>query len=472
MAAIFNQTLWNDNDTSINVTSSYPTNVWEMPVPAMIIAVVFLATNLAIGLSANCLLIIIINYSPTLKTPANSHLINICANNLLLCLCMALSLVSLLLPSNVNGKINILTGFHVFLESNCLLQYWGTFASIGFYRSKIIHCPSVSVKRRRQIISRCLTTSWVVSLVVSLMVCLSHLEDDEYACLTLNPFQRTFILCLDNQTASVQRITIISIKAIVFCTIFVVIVVSYYKVFKSLRNGRTFGKNRVFPTSRSLSLPSEIGDIQGPNITNFNGDPSIFEKTPYTVSGNVQNTENDFVVHYQRNGAINVLSFEDIIALENPILASNLKRQGQQKRALQLTRSNASNTSVKSKCPDFTDISAGGDLKRYRNMTNNAALRNHFLKRDRVGFNSATRNSLVMLASFIVCSFPMFICTIPYVLSKNRENHRVLILLFTKLIFYLNAPIYPLWYLIQNRRVRRCLARVIETVLMKADLRR
>lgn len=451
------------------------TTVWFLPFTATVITIVYLAFNIALGSAANCLLIIIINYSPTLKTPANSHLINICANNLVLCLCMLISLISVLLPTDFKGKINILTGFHVFLTSNCFLQYWGTFAAIGYYRSKIIRTPSLVLKRRRKIITRCLATSWATSVIVSLMVCLSHIEHDIYACITINPFQKAFLMCGNQNKLSSQRIGIVVVNLTVFCTILFVIVSSYHKVFKALNKGNPFGRNRVLPTSRSLSIPSDVGDIMNSSVLNdLNGQENAghTDKTIYSVSRRDICVNGEITVHYQRNDSINMLTFEDIMALENPILATRMRRQIMQKRPLQLTRSNASNTSVMSKCQDFTDISAGADLQRYQNMKNKSALRNLFLRRDRVGLNSATRNSLVMLASFVVCSLPMFICIIPAVLSQVSENHRVLVLLFTQLAFCLNSPIYPLWYLIQNKRVKKCLLRVTETMCVKLDLRR
>ncbi|KAH3891085.1 uncharacterized protein LOC127867396 [Dreissena polymorpha] len=463
---------WNVTTTNGNMDVQL-SHTWNIPFAAKLVAILVLSINLLLGSSSNCILIIIINNSPTLKTPANSHLINICANNLILCLSMLLSLISILLPTNYKTNTTILTGFHIFLTFNCFLQYWGTFASISYYRSKIVNSPSLVVKRRRQIISRCLVMSWVTSVLVSLMVCLAHIEYDVYACRSINPFQNTFMYCQGNNKMSSQQLGIIMISLIIFIAMFVIICTSYQKVFKALNKTNTFGRNRVFPLStRSASLPSE-GERSNCSPQD-DGSKMVHsshrERVVYTISRNSGTDE--FIVHYTRNDSINMLSFEDILALENPILASQLRKQIVQKRNVYLTRSNASNTSVKSKCPDFTDISASADLQRFQNLKNNSALRNHFIRRDRMGFNSATRNSLVMLASFVVCSLPMFVCEIPTVLTSQSESHRVLILMFTELVFCLNAPIYPLWYLVQNKRVRKCLLRVMDTICMSLRIRR
>lgn len=451
--------------------------IWSMPTSATIISVVYIIVTVVVGLFCNCLLIVIINHSPTLKTPANSHLINICANNLVLCLSMLLSLVSLLLSNDLKRNANILTGFHVFLTSNCFLQYWGTFVSISYYRATIIRKTSLSIRRRRQVITRCIATSWATSLLVSLMMCLSNIERDVYACMTLNPFQKEFIVCGERKTYSAQKLGIVVINVLTFIIMSVIIIVSYRTVFKALNKGkgRLFGRNRVTPsTNRALSVLSDISNAVNDHSIQRNASQTAgqTDKAIYSISKRDIKLDTEFVVHYQRNDSVSMMTFEDIIALENPILATRMRRQILQRRPLQFTRSTTSNNSVKSKCDDFTDISAGADLHRYQCMKNDSALKNHFIRRDRVGFNTATKNSLVMLASFVTCSLPMFVCTMPYILYLNKESHRVLIILFTKLAFFLNAPIYPLWYLTQNKRVRKCLVRVFESVCLKLDMRR
>ena len=461
------------NDSLLtNETTTPLAGNWSIPEPVVILSMTYVGFNLLTSLSTNCLLILIINYSPSLRTPANSHLINICANNLVMCLCMAISIVTMFAPVDTEEKINILTGFHVFFITNCFLQYLGTFASIGHYRSRIIRTPSMSMRVRRQIIARSLTSSWAVSLVMSLMVCLCHVEEDMFACLTLNPFKRTFFICTDVHIP-VKRLTVMSLCVCVFVLIFIVILNAYIRIFKALIQGGPFGRNRILPVSRSFSIPSEPGDVQThiACIYTENGHVTESDKHLYAVNGK-KKKDTERVVHFQKHEQINVMSFEDILALENPILAAKLRRQMFQKRPLCLTQSNTSNASMKSKGPEFTDISAGADLQRYQNHKNKSALRNHFLKRDKAGFKSATKNSIVMLTSYLVCSMPMFVCLFPHVLLHVQQNHRVLLLMFTELTFYLNAPLYSLWYLIHNRRVRKCLNRVLETLLIKLNFRR
>ncbi|GFO09797.1 hypothetical protein PoB_003630200 [Plakobranchus ocellatus] len=97
---------------------------------------VILAGNVAFSLFLNILLVLIIQYSPSLRTPPNSHLLNICINNLMLCLNMVLCILCLTFNSVDLGldESEMLSGLQLFLTYNSLLQYWGTFASIGYYR--------------------------------------------------------------------------------------------------------------------------------------------------------------------------------------------------------------------------------------------------------------------------------------------------------------------------------------------------
>jgi hypothetical protein len=177
-----------------------------------------------------------------------------------------------------------------------------------------------------------------------------------------------------------------------------------------------------------------------------------------------------FVVHYQKSN--HTLAFEDIFALENPILAATMHSSRTQKRQLHMTLSATSTTSTRSKCPDFTDISPSADLQRFQTLKNSSALNKQSWRRDRVSLSSATKNSMVMLGAYLVCSLPLFICSIPNVLAGTVAGDRVLVLAFCRYLFYLNAPIYPIWYLFFSNRVRKCMGRVYETILIRLRIRR
>ncbi|KAK3587153.1 hypothetical protein CHS0354_006796 [Potamilus streckersoni] len=360
--------------------------LWKPPKNLMIFTTVFLSLIFAVGGIANTLLISIIQNSPNFKTPPNNHLVNICFNNLALSLCMLLSIASIY----VQVEADTLAGIQSFLLTNCFLQYWGTFAAIGYYRQRTLHNPSMSLSARRNIILRSIIFSWIISLLTSLMISLSFIEENINACFTLVPFRRSFQMCLERKETSPERLCVSLILVTVFIVYLSIIVKSYYSVFRVINFPINFGKNQVAPLPRSFSLPSDLTDDHLSARSSYSIDETKQEHNKSYIS--TLSGETTMVVHYQKNE--HILTFEDILALENPILASNTRKQNIQKQPLRLTRSTASNLSIKSKCPEFADISLGADLQRYQNVRNNFALRNYSLRRDRISLSSATRNSL------------------------------------------------------------------------------
>ena len=83
-----------DDVTSV-VETTLPTDVWEMPTGSAVFATILLSLQLLAGIFLNSALILTICLSPTLYTPPNAHLINICVTNCVLLLSTLLSLVSL-----------------------------------------------------------------------------------------------------------------------------------------------------------------------------------------------------------------------------------------------------------------------------------------------------------------------------------------------------------------------------------------
>lgn len=71
--------------------------------------------------------------------------------------------------------------------------------------------------------------------------------------------------------------------------------------------------------------------------------------------------------------------------------------------------------------------------------------------------NGATRNGVVMLAVFAMCSLPLFVSCMPGVLPRDteRDNARRAWLVFCRVLFHFNALLFPLWYLLFSARVKR-----------------
>ncbi|XP_069135646.1 cholecystokinin receptor-like [Argopecten irradians] len=461
----------NTTDGVSNYTT-LPTSmtVWELPIFAVIISVIYLALDVVFGLFTNTLLIMIIYNSPSLRTPPNSHLVNISINNILLCVCILFSLITVSAKPGDLDNSRVLTGIQLFLTSVCAMQYLCTFASIGFYRNRTMQKPSLSLKVRRTIVSRSILISILITYLLGLVFTLAFLRDDDDVSLSLNPLQRRFAIKAippkDHLTA--DQFCALGFISIVYTIGLIVIFRCYYNICRTLNITGTIGRNRVLPLNRNFSLSSDAtGDLNLHSRTAYAPEDNNSFARPYSIPS--EDLDSSVIVHYKRNE--NLLAFEDIFALENPILASSLKTKLNQKIPLGATLSNSSTTSTKSRHLNFADISPGADLQRLQTIKNNSALKKQSLRRDRISLSSATKNSIIMLSAYISCTFPLLLCSIPGILDKIGTN-RIFVLLSFRLLFYLNVCIYPLWYLLFSKRVRKCMFRLFENVLLCLKVRR
>lgn len=98
--------------------------LWYYPPEVTIVATVAMAMAATAGILLNTLLVMTIQFSPSLKTPPNAHLLNICFNNLLLGLHVLVSLPTLHMSgATIRGKTDeVLSGLQLFLVMHCLLQ--------------------------------------------------------------------------------------------------------------------------------------------------------------------------------------------------------------------------------------------------------------------------------------------------------------------------------------------------------------
>ncbi|XP_064613078.1 uncharacterized protein LOC135476864 [Liolophura sinensis] len=437
-------------------------NVSRVPVAILIAGNVYLCVNILFTWLTNVTLITVIVVSPNLKTPPNNHLINICVNNILLSCCMTFSVIAVNIRHLSDSAHALLAGFQVFIVTNAFLQYWNTFTAIGYYRLRTIKTPSLSTKIRREIIHKCIAASWLVSMFLSLIFTLSSVDISCVPMKTLSPFRYEFLnRPTDRETSELKLVAVACVILVAFLADLFLIVGCYYRIFMVLGVTGSLGKNRVSPwhqpsfTSDSTDLTLPMRRVYKPMENNW--------VKPYTVSEN-------FIVHFQK--AEHTLDFDDVLALENPIVAANIRGR-HVKKPLRATISNASVASTKSKnSPDFTDISVCAELQRIQKHKNNSALRNQFLKMDRISLSSATKNSLAMLCAFVLCSIPLFICTCPGILSSLDPGQRLTALAICRYLFYLNGPAYPTWYLLFSKRVKKCLTRVTENIYHKCRRRK
>lgn len=433
-------------------TTTSPEVFWYIPYAAQLISAIYLSIGLVIGLITNTLLILVICLSPTLKTPPNYHLVNISCNNVLLSLCMLFSTLSIFGVKDRSGTFFI--AIQLFLIENCTMQYFATFASIGIYRNITLNKPGLSLRIRKRIVRRSISISWFVTCLLSMIYTVTFMDKDSLLCITLTPFQETFNVCQEpDNLLEPGKICM----AVIICFFYLVALIStlssYYTISKELNIIKPKTTNKILPLSRAMSISSE--DTCDPQ-NHYQIEPNSQNGSLHVYT--IQCSESDeTVVHYQKNE--NMVAFEDVFALQNPIVAQHMNNF---KRPLQSTLSNASTQSRTSKL-DFTDISPNADLQRFQMMKNNSALRNQTLRRDRISVRSATKNSFIMFSGYLLSSLPLIICSVPYAASRpEAEETRVYIFLFLRFLFYANGFVSSTWYLLFSKRVRKCLIKLIE----------
>ena len=126
------------NVTDASGDSNYfnDTVIWQMTSQTWLASVCTVTSLAAASSVANVLLIGTILSSPSLNTPPNAHLINICICNLLLTLSMLFSMTSMAVCDVIgpSSPIRELGCVQLFLMCTSFLQYLATFSAIGHYR--------------------------------------------------------------------------------------------------------------------------------------------------------------------------------------------------------------------------------------------------------------------------------------------------------------------------------------------------
>ena len=447
--------------------------VWLMPWRLWAATLGVLCIQLLLCVGANSLLITTILLSPSLKTPPNALLVSIGANNLLLGLAIMLSIIDLLTSGAAVPDTRLLVAspattralgdVQLFLVVWCLMQYWSIFSGISYYRTKTLRRPSMSPRNRCRIIRSSLILGWVISALFSLFWTLSSRH--EISAVTWDPFRA----CVPNKALlSLARFNFKQ-TIVLFCIILLFVIgaliigFSYHLIFKTLYVARPLCHNRVSPWARASSFSSDENDLTFGGRRSYRPMDMSWTKSPFTITSGI--IGENIMIHYQNN--TETLSF-DVRALENPLRAARIPHSH---RTLHGTVSNASTTSMKSRV-EFSDISPAGELQRVSHFKNTRALRTYSLHRERVSLSAATKNSLVMLLTYFTCSLPMALSSLPGVLGASSVTHVTVPLAFTRLLFYMNAPAYPIWYLVFSRRVRKCLHRLVDRLLIHTHIRK
>ncbi|XP_074641308.1 uncharacterized protein LOC141899054 [Tubulanus polymorphus] len=433
----------------------------SLPVNVTVSGLVLLAINFAISLISNILLVVTIYNSSSLRTPPNIHLVNICVNDLLLTVNTALSFGSMMFTGGNENSLNTAIDSTIFFISvNSGLIYCCTLTSIGYFRYRTNKKPSMSLASRQKIVHRSLWLIWFVSLIFSFA--LLGLFKDSGSIFSTNPFKRTY--CSNGFVGfNLKQILVVCFMVTVFIIGFGMIVYSYYRIFRSINVMKCcIRKKKIAPICTIAMNTKESVSTATPDIycggANASSKDRWADRSPMPRSTRPvpENLDNSFVVRYVTQEE--VIAVED--ALENPQRILKAKK----KPPLRMTLSNASTISTRSGAPafNFTDISPAADLYRFQAAKNKQVLKNSNIKRDRKSLSSAAKNGMVMVITFLVLTCPVFICALTDVLMELPVIDQKIAVLYCWILFYFNAPAYPLWYLMFSERVKKCVSRLYE----------
>lgn len=432
-------------ETKMNTTM----RTWELSKTFWATSLSFLSIEIVLTAFTNILLILTICYSPNLKTPANAYLINICGTNLALMASMLLSLITLVRKEISNESI--LSRLQIFLRNACFLQYWALFAAIGYYRSKILCKPLVNIRSRRKIIKLTTAGSWFLSILLSSITTAMYSTTTNSLCWNAFRSEITY-----NNSFSLEDLKALNIVGVflftsTFFIFFLIILTSFIRIFNPYCTSLKSGRNRIAPW---------IID-----------DSDVVKKGKKTYRPFPTTDSDSTIVHYQKKS--HSASIDEVFAaLENPIRAQIKLGYNIHHKNLHRTVSGTSNGSETSKCPEFSDITPAAQFSKFnwlRNIHSTAKVN----RKEKLSLSSATKNSLIMVVTFIILSFPLFIASFPGIFKQNAQLSTFhYILLSFNIVFYFNAPAYPIWYLIFSRRVRNCLQKLYDSLLAKMNFRR
>ena len=427
----------------------------------------FCCLVLFLTIVTNSFLLIILRRFSSLRTPPNNYLLNISINNFTLCICMTMSIIYLLTASPLKcSKILIFYKLQLFVSSNAFLQYWGTFVSIGFYRYWTLRQQCLSQKMKMRIITQSVSACWIVSTSLSGLLIWTFTET-EHMYLAL-------LFCLDKSNAMINltadQSIVLSLYLLILFLGFTIIILSYYRTFKALSSIKFPPKCKVTPFNMlDCHMTNPMDPCQQTNSVDFLSKYTFMVSTqePYSSPSLAQESS---IVYYSLKE--NSLLSDGVFALENPIKASRLERSP--KPEVNRERS-IGTTDLEKEHVRFTDITSESNIKRMQTQQWRQVIRKLFFQRDdRLSLKTTTRNSFFMLLIFLVLSFPFFLCNVPGFLIHTFSDHskRLIVMIISQLLFYVNGPIYPVYYFVFCKQIRKSFFTLIDLTLFHLKIRK
>ncbi|KAK6967880.1 hypothetical protein BgiMline_027730 [Biomphalaria glabrata] len=271
---------------------------------------------------------------------------------------------------------------------------------------------------------------------------------------------------MKHNSATKEHVAVTLIILLAFSVGLGIILTAYYSICRTLNVVSIVGRNRVCPRQQSPHIHSDSNDLTMSVARSYR--PQYSVSTPSFIGEVLSKEHKDaFIVMYNKQDSTVII--DDLVSgsetrTQRTTSSRNENGRGEKKN-LSSTLSNSSNNSVKSKTPEFTDISRGEDLLRFQKEQSQTLQSRHSVRRESISLKSAIKNSLAMLIAYCICSFPLIVFSVPDSGWGLTGTQRVTALLACRALFYMNALAYPLWYLLFSATVRKCFTRLKEGIL-------
>lgn len=434
-----------DINSSLNITATTFLDVVpgeEIDDTFRVVILCILAIVCFTSLLGNALLLITISVSYSLRTPPNAHLTNICINSLVVCCCTALALASMTTSSQtVADSLNY---SRVYFCTNSVMQYWFSFAIITMYRYKIIKQPSMTTSHRTVLVRRSIVISWLCSLMLSLSVVLCN--NGSALFLVWCSFD-TRVECFRTTSGSHDSCSAVIgyFVGVMFALGLVTMMVSFRKVCQTLHSSAK--RSRVKPLNLVSSVSARVDSVA--NIQHEHSDLMVMKddltrRRLYIIRNGgwvtpEPGTQNNQTTYYN----------------QSQTMPTTRSRQT----SSALATSHRPSNEIFSRFTEFTDISPSSILFQHGDIKVRFAAKRH-----QETLYSATKNTLIMLAIFLLSITPIFIASFPGTRSPLNPGQEKTLLIVCQMVYFLNGPTYSLWYLFFSKKVRSCLAKLKENV--------
>ncbi|XP_078572267.1 uncharacterized protein LOC144859461 [Branchiostoma floridae x Branchiostoma japonicum] len=420
--------------------------------------------------------------TPSLRTPPNALLMNICVTSVVLCVSMAMQLPSVLdperpLPDNVCDTV-------LFLDSLCGIEYWFSFISIAVYRIKTLHDTQFSVRYKKTLAAVCISAGWLVALLFSTIITARDAKDTDrlLAC----PFSKVLRIRPGPTQKNSTLFTVCVLLVTLCLSGFLVIVYAYINVFKKakpLKYSRT-KINQVNPlepangTRQASVKHSPVASVHEmvvlENRLPHNDLP--FYRTQHVIAWAGTDPAERPAAAPESN-----VNFSAIVCKDRRSTQGSLPSVSDDMETSDISGTMTSykyrmSRPVKQQVLQQVENKLENPSANHRDAALTLARTYSRRKKDRLGRTPtdqmAARNSIAMVVIYIIFTVPIIVLTFQDLVGVEERLDNVLSQRTCKLIFYVNGTAYPVWYLLFSPTVRNCIKSVIESALVYLSARK